>query len=174
MIFGMVAAIEMYLDPVSSIRIRKLWDAMEDAGVPSLRELTHRRHRPHISLAAAPILDPDAVAAALRGITVAPPLRLNLNFVGTFVGRVLWLGPAVTSELLAHQETVHRALEAGGVEIDPLYHPGTWVPHCTVSMRVPLKLMTDALRLCMDVLPMEVTITSAAVADYARDIHRPL
>jgi 2'-5' RNA ligase len=174
MIFGMVAALEMYLDPIATKRIRTLWDAMEDAGVPSLRELTHRRHRPHISLVAAPALDPDAVAAALAGITVAPPLRLNLNFVGTFVGRVLWLGPAVTSELLAHQAVVYEALQAGGVAVDPLYRPGEWIPHCTVSMRVPLKLMTDALRLCMDVLPMEITLTSAAVADYARDIHRPV
>ncbi len=170
----MVAALEMYLDPVASKRIRTLWDAMEEAGIPSLRELTHRRHQPHVSLVGAPALDPDAVAAALDGITVPLPLTLHMNFVGTFVGRVLWLGPAVTSELLAHHRTVYEALSAGGVEVDPLYRPGEWVPHCTVSMRVPLKQMTDALRLCMDVLPIEATITGAAVADYARGIYRPL
>ncbi|HEY2791616.1 MAG TPA: 2'-5' RNA ligase family protein, partial [Micromonosporaceae bacterium] len=125
----MVAALEMYTDPVATGRIRALWDAMEDAGVPSLRELTHRRHRPHISLIGAPALDPDAVAAALRGITVAPPLTLTLDFVGVFVGRVVWLGPRVTSELLAHHEMVCTRLDAGGVPIDPLYRPGAWVPH---------------------------------------------
>ncbi len=170
----MVAALEMYLDPVASQRLRTLWDAMEEAGIPSLRDLTHRRHRPHVSLFSAPALDPDAVAAALRGITVAPPLRLNLNFVGTFVGRVLWLGPIVTSELLEHHRLVYDALTAGGVDVDPLYRPGEWAPHCTVSMRVPLRQMTDAIRLCMDTLPIEATVTSAAVADYARDIYRPL
>jgi hypothetical protein len=170
----MVAALEMYLDPVASLRVRTLWDAMEDAGIPSLRELTHRRHRPHISLVGAPALDPDAVTAALAGITVAPPMRLHLNFVGAFVGRVLWLGPIVTADLLAHHRVITDALAAGGVPIDPLYAAGEWAPHCTVSMRVPLKQMTDAVRLCMDVLPIEATISGAAVADYARDIHHRL
>ena len=170
----MVAAIEMYLDPVATNRLRTLWDALEDAGIPSLRELTHRRHKPHVSLIGALALDPDAVADALAVIAVAPPLRLKFNFVGTFVGRVLWLGPTVTADLLAHHDTVCRALTAGGVEFDPLYRPGEWVPHCTVSMRVPLRQMTDALRLCMDILPIEATIIGAAVADYARDIYRPL
>jgi 2'-5' RNA ligase len=147
---------------------------MEDAGLPSLRELTHRRHQPHISLVGAPVLDADAVASALSGVRVAPPMRLTLNHVGVFVGRVLWLGPAVTSELLAHHEMVCRLLDTAGVAIDPLYRPGVWVPHCTVSMRVPLKQMNDALRLCTDALPIEFTITGAAVADYARDIYVPL
>jgi 2'-5' RNA ligase len=174
MILTMVAALEMYLDLVASKRVRTLWDAMEDAGIPSLRELTHRRHKPHVSLIGAAALDPEAVADALAGIIVAPPLRIHLNFVGTFVGRVLWLGPVVTPELLAHHATVCGALTAAGIAFDPLYRPGEWVPHCTVSMRVPLKQMTDALRLCMDVLPVEATIAGAAVADYARDIYRPL
>lgn len=174
MIITMVAALEMYVDPVASARVRTLWDAMEDAGIPSLRDLTHRRHRPHISLIGASSLDPDAVIAALRGIDVAPPLRVDITFVGTFVGRVLWLGPAVTSDLIAHHRAVCRALMAGGVAIDPLYLPGAWVPHCTVSMRVPLRQMTEALRLCMDVLPIDATVTGAAVADHARDIYVPL
>jgi 2'-5' RNA ligase len=147
---------------------------MEEAAVPSLRELTHRRHQPHISLVAAPSLDPEAIAEALEGVSVAPPLRLTLNFVGVFIGRVLWLGPAVTPELMAHHAMICERLQAHGIDIDPLYRPGMWVPHCTVSMRVPLRQMTDALRLCMDALPIDLTITGAAVADYARDIYLPL
>lgn len=170
----MVAALEMYMDPVARGRVRAVWDAMEAAGVPSLRELTHRRHQPHLSLIGAPALDPEAVLAALSGLTVAPPLRLTLNHVGVFVGRVVFLGPAVTSELLAHHEIVCGRLAERGVPIDPLYQPGTWVPHCTVSMRVPLRQINDAMRLCMDALPIDLTITGAAVVDYARDIYVPL
>ena len=60
------------------------------------------------------------------------------------------------------------------LSVDTLYRPGTWVPHCTVSMRVPLRQINDAMRLCMDALPIELTITGAAGVDYARDIHVPL
>jgi 2'-5' RNA ligase superfamily len=169
-----VAALECYFDVTATRRIRTVWDALEEAGVPSLRQLSDRRHRPHLSLAVADSLDPVAVAEALDGMTVAPPLTIELQYVGTFVGRVLWLGPAPTAELLAHHAAVCDRLAVGGVEVSELYRPGVWVPHCTLSMRVPLRLMTDALRLCLDVLPIAATLTNAAVADHARGIHHPL
>ena len=169
-----VAAVELYVDQVADRRLRRLWDAMEEAGVPSLRDLTHRRHRPHVSLIAAPTLDGGAVRDALRGFDVAPPLRLDLDFVGLFRGRVLWLGPVVTPDLIAHQAAVFNRLRAAGVAAFPEYRPGAWVPHCTLSMRVPHPKMPEALRLCMDVLPVPATVTGAAVADHARDLYLPL
>jgi hypothetical protein len=170
----MVAALECYLDVTATRRIRGVWDALEDAGVPSLRQLSDRRHRPHLSFAVAESLDPHAVAAALDGMAAAPPIELELQFVGTFVGRVLWLGPAPTADLVAHHAAIHDRLTAAGVTVDALYRPGAWVPHCTLSMRVPLRLMTDALRLCLDVLPIPATLHGAAVADHARGIHHAL
>ena len=32
----------------------------------------------------------------------------------------------------------------------------------------------EAIRVCMDVLPLRATIVGAAVADYARDLYTPL
>ena len=170
----MVAAIELYLDVDATRRIRRLWDALEDEGVQSLRSLLERRHRPHVSLAVAPRLDPDRVVAALAGSAVAPPLRLSFEHVGQFVGRVLWLGPTPTAELLGHQAAVHGRLVRAGVEVSPLYAPGRWVPHCTLSMRVPNALLTAAVRRCLEVLPIAATVTSAAVVDHAHDIAVPL
>jgi len=170
----MVAALELYLDPVATQRVRNVWDALEDAGVPTLRDLTHRKHRPHISLTGAERLDADAVVAALGGLDAAPPLKISLEYIGQFLGRVLWLGPVPTAELLAHHAAVHERLAAAGIETSEFYRPGRWVPHCTMSMRVPLVKLTDALRLCLDVLPIEATITGAAVADHARGLYAPL
>jgi hypothetical protein len=165
-----VAALECYLDSDASRRIRALWDALEAAGVPSLRGLTHRRHRPHVSLVAASSLDPVAVEAALAGLPAAPPL----GYVGQFVGRVLWLGPVTTPELLAHHAAVHGRLRAAGIGTDEVYRPGAWVPHCTVSMRVPGQMLTDAVRLCLEVLPIPATLAGAAVADHHRGIYHAL
>ncbi|GAA3746605.1 2'-5' RNA ligase family protein [Plantactinospora mayteni] len=170
----MVAALEMYLDTDATRRIRVLWDALESEGVQSLRSLLGHRHRPHVSLAVAPRLDPDAVAEALTGTAVAAPLRLSFQYAGQFVGRVLWLGPTPTSELLAHQAMVHERLTWADVPVSEHYHPGRWVPHCTLSMRVPNTLMAAAVRRCLEVLPVEATVVGAAVVDHARDIARPL
>ena len=64
-----VAAIELYFDHAAERRVRVLWDALEAAGVPSLRGLLDGRHRPHLSLAVAEELDPAAVAEALAAST---------------------------------------------------------------------------------------------------------
>jgi len=53
-------------------------------------------------------------------------------------------------------------------------HPGRWVPHTTLSMRVPRTALTEALRRCLEFLPIEATISSAAVVDHKRDIRVPL
>jgi hypothetical protein len=169
-----VAALELYLDQVADRRLRRLWDAMEEAGIPSLRDLTHGRHRPHVSLVGAKTFDQAAVVRALDGVVVAPPLRVQLDFVGLFRGRVLWLGVTPTAELLAHHADVAARLAAAGIPIFDEYQPGTWVPHCTVSMRVPHPLIPPALRLCLDTLPITATVTGGALADHSRDQYAPL
>jgi hypothetical protein len=169
-----VAALELYFDSAATRRIRGLWDAMEDAGVPSLRDLTHRRHRPHLSLAVAESLDADIVVAALDGLEFAPPLPLTFDHLGQFLGRVLWLGPTPSRSLLVHHAAVYARLSAAGIEVAGQYRPDSWVPHCTLSMRVPLTRLTEAIRLCLDVLPITATVTGAAVADHARGQFQPL
>lgn len=171
---AVVASIEMYLDERASRRIRVLWDQLEELGVQSLRTPHEGRHRPHVTLAVARQLDPEAVAELLAPVRVAEPLRINFQYSGVFVGRVVFLGPAPTPELIAHQSRVWHLLDGAGIETLPLYAPGEWVPHSTVSMRVPRPLLTEALRRCLESLPIEATVTRAAVADYARGIFREI
>jgi len=170
----MVAALELYLDTDATRRVRALWRALEEEGVPTLASLREARHRPHVSLAAADRLSPDAVAAALGDEPVGRGLTLDVDFVGQFVGRVLWLGVTPSAELLARHRAVHDRLAAGGVEVWDHYRPGRWVPHCTVSLRVPNPLMAPAVRRCLEILPLRATVTAASVTDHARDIAHPL
>lgn len=170
----MVAALELYLDVEATRRIRTLWRALEDDGVPTLANLLNQKHRPHVSLAVARTLAPDAVASALSDVPVGQGLRVDMDFVGQFVGRVLWLGVVPTAALLSHHALIHDRLAAAGVEVWDLYRPGRWVPHCTISMRVPNPLMAAAIRRCLEFLPVPATVTSASVTDHANDIAHPL
>jgi hypothetical protein len=169
-----VAAIELYLDVDTTRRFRTLWQALEDDGIPTLASLQGNRHRPHLSLAAAHRLSPDAIVAALDGLPIGRGLALGLDFVGQFVGRVLWIGVTPTEDLLAHHRAVHDRLAAAEVDVWEHYRPGRWVPHCTVSMRVPNPLMAPAIRRCLEYLPMRATIVGAAVTDHLNDISQPL
>lgn len=170
----MVAALELYFDHVAERRMRVLWDALETEGAPSLKGLLDGKHRPHLSLLGAAALDPAVVKEALDGFDVAPPLKLSFQFAGVFVGRVLWLGPSPTVGLLGLHAEVWRRLTAAGIEMSPLYAPGAWVPHATVSMRVPRPMLTEALRRCLETLPIEATVVGAAVADHARGVFSSL
>lgn len=169
----MVAAIELYLDVDTTRRVRTLWRALEEDGIPTLGSL-NARHRPHLSLAAARRIDPGPVAAALDGVPLGRGMTLQLDFVGQFIGRVLWLGVTPTAELLGLHHAVHDRLAAQGVEVWEHYRPGRWVPHCTVSMRVPNPLMAPAVRRCLEYLPMRAAVTGAAVTDHVNDIAHPL
>jgi hypothetical protein len=169
-----VAALELYLDVEATRRVRGLWRALEDEGVPTLASLLNQKHRPHVSLAVARQLSPDAVASALEGIPVGRGLRVDMDFVGQFVGRVLWLGVVPTVGLLTHHRMVHDRLAAAGVEVWDLYQPGRWVPHCTIAMRVPNPLTATAIRRCLEVLPLPATVTGAALTDHANEISQPL
>lgn len=100
---AVVAALELYLDPVADRRLRKLWDA-----------------------------------------------------------------------LLGHHAAVYARLAAAGASAFDEYRPGAWVPHCTLSMRVPHARIPDALRLCLDTLPITATVAGAALADHSRDLYIPL
>jgi 2'-5' RNA ligase superfamily protein len=169
-----VAALELHLDVDATRRVRTLWRALEAEGIPSMASLMEERHRPHVSLAAARRLAPDAVVSALAGTPVGVGLRLELDFVGQFVGRVLWLGAVPSIELLELHRAVHARLVAGGVEVWDLYQPGRWVPHCTVSLRVPNPMMGAAVRRCLEFLPISATVVGASVTDHANGIAEPL
>jgi hypothetical protein len=170
----MVAALELYLDTDATRRVRALWAALEAEGIPTLASLQDAKHRPHVSLAAASRLSPSAVADALGDVALGRGLVLDMDFVGEFVGRVLWLGVTPTFELLDLHRAVHTRLSAGGVEVWEHYRPGRWVPHCTISLRVPNPLMGPAVRRCLEILPLRATITGASITDHANDIAHAL
>jgi hypothetical protein len=161
-----VAAIELYFEPDAERRFRALWTALDAAGVPSLADHTHRRHRPHLSLAVADEFTPEPTAAALGAL----PLHVTLSFqyVGQFPGGVLWLGPAPTEALLALQREAVARLDAAEVPIWPLYRPDLWVPHSTLSMAARGPGVAKSVQSCFDVLPLEARLVSAAVVDHTR------
>ncbi|WP_308200865.1 2'-5' RNA ligase family protein [Actinoplanes sp. M2I2] len=119
-------------------------------------------------------LPPTAVLDALAGLPVGRGLTLDLDYVGQFVGRVLWLGVTPTAALLDHHREVHDRLDAAGVQGWDLYRPGRWVPHCTISMRVPNPQMAHAIRRCLEMLPVRATVVGASVTDHANGIAEPL
>jgi hypothetical protein len=165
----------MYFDDRADAAVRKLWQALAEAGLPSLATYTHRRHRPHVSLAVA-----ESLAAAdltqLRTVLTSRRRVLQLYVLGTFPGGdgVLFLGAAVTADLLAFHRDVHGALAGQPVEHSPHYLPGSWVPHCTLAEGLDKATAAMAFGLLYGYEPITATVAAVGIKDTATGAVAPL
>jgi 2'-5' RNA ligase len=164
----MADALEMYFDDQADAAVRRLWQLLADAGMPSLATRTHRRHRPHVSLAVAESLT-AADLAPLRSVLIAHRPTLRLYVLGKFPGSegVLFLGVLVTTELLAFHAEVHAALAGQRLQQWPYYQPGNWVPHCTLAEGMNQAEGATAFGLLHGYEPIAATVTATGIKDTA-------
>src|SRR3954451_1948541 len=98
----MAWSVELLLDDAGNSGVRRLWDALEAAGIPSLATATHRQHVPHISLTVCNELDTDAATAALAdAFDTLRGSYLSLGFAGSSPGPppVVFAGVVSTDDL---------------------------------------------------------------------------
>jgi hypothetical protein len=168
-------ALEMGLDPVADRAIRDLWSRLEQLGVPSLAGHVPGI-RPHLSLAVTDDADglrQHAPSLALRGVETGIEMAAVSLFPADQPLLVLAVAPA--SELVALHARVSAALSAAGVDVWPHYRPGTWLPHCTLSMGVPADVLADALAACLaSPLPVLARLGAAALTDSVTGATTPL
>ncbi|HEV2376901.1 MAG TPA: 2'-5' RNA ligase family protein [Streptosporangiaceae bacterium] len=162
----MAHAIEMFFDEQADAAVRGLWQRLADAGLPSPATLTHRQHRPHVSLTVASSLG-GVDLGPLRAVLASRLPTLRLNVLGAFPGpeRVVFLGAVVTSELLACHASAHAALAGQPVGHWPYYLPGNWVPHCTLTWGLDTAQAAQAFMLLRDFQPIVAVVTSAGITD---------
>jgi 2'-5' RNA ligase len=141
----MVHSIELVFDRDTEAAIRRIWDELASAGIPSQAPAS----RPHVTLAVAERIDP-AVDELLRPLAARLPL-------GCAVGAPVLFGRAnvvfarlvvPTSDLLALHAEVHRMCRAH-LSPAPMSNslPGQWTAHVTLARRVGGPQLGRALRI---------------------------
>ncbi len=158
----------MYFDGQADAAVRQLWQRLADAGLPSLATRTHRRHRPHVSLAVAESLT-DADPAPLRSMLMSRRPALSLYTLSTFpeATGVLFLGVLVTAELLAFHADMHAALDGQPIRHWAYYLPGNWIPQCALAEGLDRPETGRAFELLADYRPITAEVTSAGIKDTA-------
>ena len=159
----MALAVCLLLDPVADRAVRRLWERVEAAGVPSMASHTHGHHLPHLSYAVLRRGDPEQVCRVVASLPAGPAVTLRFDALGTFRRGRVWLAPAVTSDVLRRQEQVATAL--GGFDLHRSYVPGSWVPHCTLAPRVRLDQVGAVAAVVFEVLPLVAQASRAALVD---------
>jgi hypothetical protein len=171
----MAHAIEMFFDGQADAEVRRIWQALAGAGLPSLAIRTHRRHRPHVSLTVCDSPD-GADLTRLRAVLAGRHPVLRLYVLGTFPGSggVLFLGVPVTTSLVALHAQVHEALAGQPVTHWPYYLPGNWVPHCGLAQDLDSDGVAQAFGLLAGYLPVTATVASVGITDTTSGTVTPL
>lgn len=162
---GMSLAVCLLFDSASDLRIRRLWQRLEDLGVGTLASHTHQRHHPHLSYAVLRDWDLEEVRTAVEELPDRGPLTLSCQ--GTVVfprGRVA-LAPAVSGELAARQERVVAAVQRTGAELHKHYRSGHWLPHISIATRAGAEQLAGVTRAVADVLPVVLRCEQACLID---------
>jgi 2'-5' RNA ligase len=155
----------MFFDDEADAAVRALWRRLDDAGVPSLAVRSHRRHRPHVSLAVAGAIPPrtrDALRASLRLLALP---NLWLYTLSTFPTdeNALFLGAVVDAELLAVHSAAHDALAGRVSQPWAYYLPGAWVPHCALAQDLTTAQLTAGFAALHPVRPIRATVRAIGV-----------
>ncbi|NUS50372.1 MAG: 2'-5' RNA ligase family protein [Nocardioidaceae bacterium] len=160
----MALSVCLLLDESADRAVRALWRRLADDGLPSLATYTHGRHVPHLTLAA--LADVDA-EAALPALAPGPdaPVAATLQALATFTRSRGSLAPAPGRELLARHAQAVGALDAAGCTVHRHYRPGTWLPHVTVTPRLPVEQLPALARRAFEVLPLDVVLGPLVLVD---------
>lgn len=161
-------------DDVADAVVRRLWDRLEQAGVPTLRSHTHGRHVPHLTLASLTFADADAVFAALSELAQGPTVQVRFDALGVFRRSRCWLAPAVSEQMLARQAAVVAAALATGAALHPHYRTGAWLPHLTLAPRLRLRDLATVAERTNEVLPLAARLPAAALVHTSTGEVRPL
>jgi len=155
----------LWPDETASDAIRSIWQKLEECHVPSLASFTHRRHRPHLTLAGGEDL-PAELTLELLGDVPGKTLDFQIESVGVFPpGGTLVLGCVVTRELLAEHRRVYDVITRLVDDPWPMYRTGRWVPHLTVGRDLDAAQMSVALPLALEALPIGGRFALGGVED---------
>jgi 2'-5' RNA ligase len=169
----MAYALEWQFDAATDAAVRRIWAALEDAGIPTPARETGR---PHLSLARFEASDPTRLADAVSRLArAASAFAVEFSALGVFAPEGwVFLSPIASTKILESHACVHEWLgrlvaEAGGVTAihRDSYAPGHWVPHCTLTTRLESALVAQAVQLCLKAeLPRTARVERLGLTHY--------
>jgi len=123
-------ALELVPDDAGVEAVRRDWQRLRDAGLPSQLDHPGRTNSPHLTVVSAPALPEDAIDVARARLGALLPVRARAAGLLLLGGDRLTIARAVDID----DDVVRRAL-AVRVQVPERQHVG-WLPHITLARRV--------------------------------------
>lgn len=156
-------ALELVPDDAGQELVRREWQALRDAGLPSQLDHTSPTNAPHVTVVSAPVIPDAAVDVAHARLGSLLPVRARA------AGLLLLGGERLTvARALDLDDDVVRRVLAVRVQVPDRQHAG-WLPHVTLARRLD---RADAQR-AIDVLGYaDVELTLTGVRRWDPDLGR--
>jgi hypothetical protein len=146
-------ALELVPDEAGDVGVRRDWQALRDAGLPSQLDHAATTNTPHVTVLALPAMDRGTEARASALVGAMLPVRVRASGLAVLGGQKVTI-----ARLLDVPQALTRAVldlrdGAGGER-----HPG-WLPHITLARR----LRREDLQRAVEVLgypDVELTLTA--------------
>ncbi len=134
-------AIELVPDEAGRELVRRDWDSLSAAGLPSQADHRGASNTPHITVVSAPVLPDAALDVARVRLGGLLPVRARAAGILVLGGARVTLARAVDLD----DDVVRRVL-AVRVQVQMRQHVG-WLPHVTLARRVDRADLSRALAL---------------------------
>src|SRR5574338_1259790 len=111
-----------YFDKETDAAIRRLWQVIEDAGLPS--KMLSLSYPPHMTILVCENSDLEGMREALgEFISHQPPIEVNFHSLGVFntSDGVIYLSPVPDQHLIAFHTALWSIMEPYSDQINPLY-----------------------------------------------------
>ncbi|CAN5334065.1 2'-5' RNA ligase family protein [soil metagenome] len=160
-------ALELLPDVAGETAVRRSWQALHDAGLPSMLDHKGSSNTPHVTVIALPEISPVDEQLAVELLEPLLPVRAGLSGLAVFGGARVTLARVVD----VPDEVVAAVLRLRGATTGHA-HPG-WLAHATLGRRIPreeLQRAVDAVGLADE----EFTLTGLRRWDPDADAVRVL
>lgn len=131
-------ALELVPDDAGQDAVRRDWQRLRDAGLPSQLDHPSPTNRPHVTVVAAPGLPYDAIDIARARLGSLLPVRARAAGLLVLGGSRVTIARAVDID-----DDVTRRVLAVRVQVPDRQHVG-WLPHVTLARRVERSLVQRA------------------------------
>lgn len=160
-------ALELVPGATGDEAVRRDWQVLHDAGLPSQLDHTRGTNTPHVTVLALPAIDAYLEARAAELLRPVLPVDVRTSGIAVLGGekvtlaRLLDVPPRLTHAVLALHD------EAGGER------HSSWLPHVTLGRRIPRADVQQALDL-LGYADVALTLTALRRWDPERHEVRPL
>ena len=161
-------AVELYFDIETENAIRGFREKIYAAGVEAVSGKLG--DRPHVSLAVFAEVDIPCLKDLCKEFSSQlHRFEVMLPAVGSFptADNVLFLSPVPTTRLLAIHQDFHDRLKCSNLRSSTYYHPGKWMPHCTLELELPDAQFSLAFKTAHDLYtPLKGEFTSLGIVSF--------